>query len=133
MPKKSRRVAARQAELGQRKRKAHRPSSQTDAHSREEQLRAAQPANANLKPALREAQSPGARDDIEEIARPEVAGPAPRMASQQVQAGRGQRNAPSPRAGPRTVNPYIWPEIKRIGMLTGLVLVILAVLTVFLR
>lgn len=105
MPKKSRRVAVRQAELSQKKRRgakhpsgdeAQAPIAQVGASAHVERPRAAIPSEA-----------PG----------PDI-----------------PRRVPQERpAAPYALNPYIWPEIKRIGLLTGLVLVILAVLTVVLR
>ena len=39
----------------------------------------------------------------------------------------------TPATAARAAAPYMWPELRRIGVLTGLMLVILAVLTAVLR
>ncbi len=115
MPRKSRRVAAKQAELGQRKRKAskHHPG-----------------VEASL-PAVRDAvAAPVEASATATAARPETAA-APAAATATLEAPRpaaAERRAPV--AATRTHNPYVWPEIKRIGVITGFIVVILGVLTV---
>jgi hypothetical protein len=109
MPKKSRRVAARQAELGQRKRRA--PKHQ----SHPEPLPAPTPQDEGV--ALLE--TLGAT-----VSSKAPAPAVPRLAPQQ-HTSRIVRS--------RSVSPYTWPEIKRIGLLSGLIFGILAVLTIFLR
>ncbi|MFH1560644.1 MAG: hypothetical protein ABID84_04465 [Chloroflexota bacterium] len=108
MPKKSRRVAAKQAELGQRKRRAAKHPSGVEA-----QVPIAQVGAAARVEAPRAAPPPRA--------------PAPDIPRIVPQESSTHAVAPS------TLNPYIWPEIKRIGTITGLILIILAVLTVVLR
>ena len=109
MPKKSRRVAARQAELSQRKRRAPKHPSHP------EPLAAPTPREEGV-----------ATLETPSAAVPSTA-PAPTVPR------RTPQQHPSPTVSARSVSPYTWPEIKRIGLLTGLILTILAVLTVFLR
>ncbi len=118
MPKKSRRVAVRQAELGQRKRRSHRSGG-------------AQPA----------AQGPAAQ-----VSAPTVESPEPATATMEAAAAPQPAAAPAPEApravpqpaaaaaaAPRPAAPYMMPELRRIGMIAALMLVILAVLTAVLR
>ena len=128
MPKNSRRIAARQAELGQRKRKAHKQPPHADSHSTQGQQGPAMPRAAQP-----EASSPEASQDAREIGTSAVSRPAPQVAHQDAPVIRVQRSAPTLSANTGAVNPYIWPEIRRIGALSGVVFVILGVLTVFLR
>ena len=116
MPRKSRRVAAKQAELGQKKRRASKHHAGVEASL----------------PAAREGVPVGAAASSTATAtRQETAAPA-------VSAGTPEATRPAPAdrrapaAATRTHNPYVWPEIKRIGVITGLMIVILAVLTVVL-
>ena len=112
MPKKSRRVAAKQAELGQRRRRAAKHPSDVEAQVPVAQVGSATRVERTTEAIPTEAPAPAPAPDI------------PRVVPQ----GR-----PTPTAAPRTLNPYIWPEMKRIGVISGLVLVILAVLTVLMR
>ena len=112
MPKKSRRVAVKQAELGQRKRRAAKHPSGVEAQVPIAQVGAATRVEGPTEATPTEAPAPIRPPDI------------PKLATQE---------RPAPTAAPRTLNPYIWPEIKRIGVITGLILIILAVLTVVLR
>lgn len=108
MPKKSRRVAVKQAELGQRKRRVAKDPSGDEAHVPTAQAKAAVGVEA-----------------------PRAATPSRATAPDMPR--RVPQERPAPAVAPRAVNPYIWPELKRIGSITGLVMVILAVLTVVLR
>ena len=112
MPKKSRRVAVKQAELGQRKRRAPKHQSGVEAQEPIAQVGAATRVEGPTEAIPTEAAAPTVGPDI------------PRVVP---------RERPNSAAAPRPLNPYIWPEIKRIGVITGLVLMILAVLTVLLR
>lgn len=116
MPKKSRRVAVRQAELGQRKRRSHRSGG-------------AQPV----------AQSPAAQ-----VSAPTVESPEPVAATPEAAAAPQPAVAPAPdiprsapqteaTPAPRPAAPYMMPELRRIGSIAALMLVILAVLTAVLR
>ena len=116
MPRKSRRVAAKQAELGQKKRRASKHHVGVEASL----------------PAVREGAPVGAAASSTATAtRQETAAPAVSTGTPEA-----TRPAPSARQTPaataRTHNPYVWPEIKRIGIVSGLMLVILVVLTVVL-
>ena len=133
MPKNSRRIAAKQAELSQRKRKAHKQPPHAGSHSTQGQQGAAQSGPAMPRAALPEASSPEASQDAKETNTSAVARPAPQVAPQDAPARRVQRSAPTLSANTGAVNPYIWPEIRHIGALSGVVFVMLAVLTVFLR
>jgi hypothetical protein len=108
MPKNSHRVAAKQAELRERKRKAAKHSSGIEAS-----MPAAQTAT------VASVETTGATSATETNATD-----SPRIATQ---------TRPSSAANPRTHNPYIWPEIKRIGIITTAMMTILAVLTIVLR
>ena len=112
MPKKSRRVAAKQAELGQRKRRAAKHPSGVEAQVPIAQVGAATRVEGHTTAIPTEAPALTPAPDI------------PRAVP---------RERPTPTATPHTLNPYIWPEMKRIGVISGLVLTILAVLTVLLR
>lgn len=109
MPKKSRRVAARQAELNQKKRRAPK-------HTSHPELPTA-PTPQDESVGLLETPSPSVPSRA----------PAPPVPS------RTPRQHISPTAGNQATSPYTWPEIKRIGLLSGLIFGILAVLTVVLR
>ncbi len=118
MPKKSRRVAVRQAELGQRKRRSHRPGgAPAAAHSHAAQV---------IAPTV-ESPEPTTATPEADAAPQTTAAPAPDM----------PRSVPQPAAAPasasRPAAPYMMPELRRIGMIAALMLVILAVLTVALR
>ena len=118
MPRKSRRVAAKQAELGQRKRRASKHHAGVEASLpvvRDE-------VSAPTRPAA-SATATATRQETAAPAASTAASAAPRPAPAARQA---------PAAAARTNNPYVWPEIKRIGLLSGLMMVILAVLTVVL-
>ena len=112
MPKKSRRVAAKQAELGQRKRRAVKHPSGVEAQEPIAEPVAATGVQGFTASIPTEAHAPPLAPDL------------PRVVP---------RERPTPAAPPPTLSPYIWPEIKRIGVVTSLVLMILAVLTVLLR
>lgn len=110
MPKRSHQIAAKQAELRAKKRRAPKRAMELQAQ-------------------LAPVQGP-----------PSVVGPdgeAPQTALQTSAIARVMAGQPSfvkaPTPTPRANNPYIWPEMKRIGILAGLTLSILAVLTFVLR
>ena len=111
MPKKSRRVAVRQAELGQRKRRSNRAGAQ--AQGPEAQVSA--PIVQSTEPIAATSEAPA----------------VPQAAS----VPETPRSVPQPAHTPaaRAAAPYMWPELRRIGVITGLMLVILAVLTAVLR
>ena len=110
MPKKSRRVAVRQAELGQRKRRSNRAGAQ--AQGLEAQVSA--PIVQSTEPIAATSEVPQAASVPE----------TPRSVPQP---------APTPATAARAAAPYMWPELRRIGVIAGLMLVILAVLTAVLR
>ena len=111
MPKKSRRMAVKQAELGQRKRRAAKHHSEIEASV----------------PVARV----GGADSVET---PLTAPAAPTLETPTLNVPRRVlQDRPAPAPSPPTHNPYIWPEVKRIGIITAFILVILAVLTVMLR
>ena len=115
MARKSRRVAAKQAELGQRKRRASKHHSGVEASL----------------PAVRDEPPPVGAPATATATRTETAAPAAATATLEAPrpaAASTQRRAPI--AASRTHNPYVWPEIKRIGVITALIVVILGVLTV---
>ncbi len=111
MPSKSRRVAAKQAELGQRKRRAVKHSSGVEA---------SMPAAVAAPPT----QTAAPR------AEPTTPSPGTATLDRPVRVPQ-ERRPQAPVTRPHS--SYIWPEIKRIGIVTGLILAILAVLTVLLR
>jgi len=108
MPNKSRRIAAKQAELGQKKRRA--------------------PKNASRVVVDLPAEHVGDATRV----KPEPLAPVPY--NREIPA----HNAPvrisqlRPQQTPniQTHNPYIWPEIQRIGIISVFVFIILAVLTI---
>jgi len=108
MPKKSRRVAARQAELGQRKRRAVKHPSGDELPVPTARVR----ADAQVEIPREVVPSDTVVPDI------------PRRVA---------HASPTSTTTQSTHNPYIWSEIKRIGTITGLILIILAVFTVLLR
>ena len=111
MPKKSRRVAVRQAELGQRKRRSNRAGAQ--AQGPEAQVSA---------PIVQSTESIAATSDAPAVLQAAAVPETPRSAPQ-----------PAPTPATRVAAPYMWPELRRIGVIAGLMLVILAVLTAVLR
>ena len=112
MPKRSRQIAAKQAELNSKKRRAPKRTPVLQAE---------------VAPVQAPAAESGAASGTPQSASQAV--PIPQAVASQPSAWR----EPAPAPVPRSHNPYIWPEMKRIGTLTGLVLSILAVLTVVLR
>ena len=114
MARKSRRVAAKQAELGQKKRRAskHHAGVEASLPAVREGVPVGAAAPAAATATLQETAAPGVSTSTRETQRP---APSARQA---------------PVAASRTHNPYVWPEIKRIGVLSGLMFVILGVLTV---
>ena len=115
MPRKSRRVAAKQAELGQKKRRASKHHAGVEASLPTARVDASAPIGASASSTAtatrQETAAPAASAGT-----PETTRPAPTARQ-------------TPAAAARTHNPYIWPEIKRIGVITGLIVVILGVLT----
>ena len=117
MARKSRRVAAKQAELGQKKRRASKHHAGVEASLptvRDEVSAPSRPAAAATATATRQETAASSATATQEVTRP---APSARQA---------------PAATARTHNPYVWPEIKRIGLVSALMLVILGVLTVVL-
>jgi hypothetical protein len=114
MPNNSRRVASKQAELREKKRRAPKHPSGVEASM----------PLAKVETAVHV---------ITPRATPET--PTVETHAQRTHDARRSiiQERPSPVPAARTNNQYIWPEIKRIGILTVLVLMILAVLTVVLR
>lgn len=110
MPKKSHRIAAKQAELGQRKRRAPKTASRVVVGS---------PAEHGSDDNSIEMESEPLTPTIysHEIANPS----APTRISQR---------RPPQTTNIQTYNPYIWTEVQRIGIITVLVFIILAVLTI---
>ena len=104
MPKKSRKVASRQAELSRKKRR-----------SKPQQY------------VIPERPSPQPQDEDEAPPRPVVQ--PQRQTFTPTVTPRSQRAAVSVMA----TYSYVWTEVKRIGLVTGLILAILAVLTFVLR
>lgn len=133
MPKKSRRVAARQAELGQRKRRTHKHSVSANARDPKEQQESVQSTFVTAKPSQTENPFPMTPKPFEEIVTSQAGKTTPQVTSQEVLTKRSQQRPLNPAPNTRAMNPYIWPEIRRIGAITSLVFVILAVLTLFLR
>ena len=115
MPNKSRRVAAKQAELGQRKKRAAKHHSGVEASV----------PVARVEGATR-VETPGVTPAAPTLEAPTL--DVPRRVPQERLPP-----VPAPATAPRTHNPYIWPEMKRSGVITGLIMIILAVLTVVLR
>jgi hypothetical protein len=113
MPKKSRRVAVRQAELGQRKRRFHRAGAQAQG-----------PATQVSAPTVQSTEPIAATSEAQAVPQAASVPETPRSAPQP---------APAPTTAARVAAPYMWPELRRIGVITGLMLVILAVLTAVLR
>ena len=113
MPKKSRRVAVRQAELGQRKRRFHRAGAQAQG-----------PATQVSAPTVQSTEPIAATSEAQAIPQAASVPETPRSAPQP---------AHTPTTTARAAAPYMWPELRRIGVITGLMLVILAVLTAVLR
>ena len=117
MPKKSRRVAVRQAELGQRKRRSNRSgATQT---SQEPAARV-----AAHTPTVQTSEATAAVPETPATAQAAPAAAAPVSAPQ-------PQTTPAP--APRPSAPYMLPELRRIGILAVLMLVILGVLTAVLR
>ena len=113
MHKKSRRVAAKQAELGQRKRRAAKHHSEVEASVPVARVGGA----THVETTSATPAAPTLETPILDV---------PRRAFQ-------ERPAPAPAPSPSSHNPYIWPEFKRIGVITALIVTILAVFTVVLR
>ncbi len=108
MPRKARRVAARQAELSQRKRRASRPTQMPEART----------------PVTRVEPAPAVEGSTTPVVPEPPAAIAPRLAP---------IPRPTPTANSRASAAYVWSDIKRIGLLSGLILIILTALTVVLR
>lgn len=115
MPKKSRRVAVRQAELGQRKRRASKPGANQAAQT---------PAPRVQRPAV---ETPDATAAAPETPTTAQAAPVPAPAPATPRAESQPSPAPTPTSRP--ASPYMMPELRRIGILAVLMLVILGVLT----
>ena len=113
MPKKSRRVAVRQAELGQRKRRFHRAGAQAQG-----------PATQVSAPTVQSTEPIAVTSEAQAVPQAASVPETPRSAPQP---------AHTPTTAARAAAPYMWPELKRIGVIAGLMLVILAVLTAVLR
>ena len=103
MPNKSRRVAVKQAQLSHKKKRVTRDSSLVES------------AYSGIQPV--EAQDDSRSNDI-----------VPTV-TRQAMATRFDGYTKGTTGNSRPANQYIWPEMRRIGILTGLVLGILATLT----
>ncbi len=123
MPSKRRRVASRQAELSQRKRRSRNRAAQTDV-----------PARPTTSPSP--ASTEGQGDQIEGGAqaaaapRPATIPAQPRQASRQSRAGR--RRTPA-RVEPLPTYSRLGSELRRIGAITFVIVVLLGILTAVLR
>ena len=115
MPKKSRRVAVRQAELGQRKRRSNRSGANAAAQA---------PAERVPAPTVQTSEDAVVATDATATVQAAPAPAAPVSAS---------RPEPVPASATRPAAPYMMPELRRIGTLAVLMLVILGVLTAVLR
>lgn len=112
MPNKSRRVASKQAELGKRRRRSVRRPAVMEAHAPITRLEAAPSVEKPTEEIPTEVSAPALAKDLSRVV---------------------PQERPISAAAHRTLNPYIWPEIKRISVITGFVLMLLAILTVLLR
>ena len=104
MPRNARRIAARQAELGTKKRKTKRSASvdnSSPVYTRDESIAGMEPVSTQPKKQL-----------------------AQEVPSITVENSSNKLSYKS------SNNPYIWPEIKRIMSITTLVFIIMAALTV---
>jgi len=108
MPNNSHRVASKQAELRERKRRTPKHSSGIEAST----------------PAAQQGTS--ARIETSRST-------SPTETNSTYSHGKSTQEMPSLAINPFAHNPYIWPEIKRIGITTTLMMILLAVLTVILQ
>ena len=115
MPKKSRRVAVRQAELGQRKRRTNRSGANQAAQT---------PAPRVADPAVETHDTTAAAPET-----PTTAQAAPSVAPAPATPRAAPQPPPAPTPAARPASPYMMPELRRIGILAVLMLVILGVLT----
>ena len=117
MPGKGRRVASRQAQLGRRRRKQNRGPSGAPA------------AEPDVKEATRSTASSVATEAKEPAATPQNArapvSSRPVAVSPQTRPARG-------RADLTSAYQYVMPELRRIGIISGILLVVLIVLAFFL-
>ena len=111
MPNKSRRVASKQAELGKRRRRSVKRPVAVEAHVPITRFEAATSVEKSTEDFRTEASAPALAKSLSRVV---------------------PQERPISAAAHRTLNPYIWPEIKRIGVITGFVLILLASLTVLL-
>ena len=111
MPSKSRRAASRQAQVRRRKRRSK-----------------AQPQDFDPGPTESARESAVAEPVMDPEVRPEPAMPT----ADSRQAARPRRRASAGSQSTPAVYRYLGPELRRIGMMAGIIVVILAILTVVL-
>jgi hypothetical protein len=117
MPDKGRRVASRQAQLGRRKRRQSRGASGAPSDGDATAVAENQPAN---RVATQEREPTTAAQDAREVAPPRTAPATLRRSPTRARAER-----------PMAYN-YVGPEMRRILILSGVLIVILVVLAFFL-
>ena len=120
MPSKSKRRASRQAQLsGRRRRRGGRPRGDATAQPQVQEVR------RQARPTVATAVAP----------RPEASAPVQTQQAAPSPTSSPRRRSSRPRAPvePLQMYPYLGSELRRIGALTSLVAITLAVLTVVLR
>ena len=129
MPSKKKRIATRQAQLSQRRRRERNRGRRTDdetGHGVAPRTEPAKPdvqrggvANAAVAPAL----SSG----------PSIAAAAVEQPAMPRQPGRSRRRGAAARIEPVPTYPYLRAELRHIGIVAGVIIALLAGLTVILR
>lgn len=117
MPKKGHRTASRQAQL---QRRSRRNRGRTQVVDSTPDVDTTAPPAVSVEPGI---EQPAASAPVAVAEHSGRTGRATRRARQRAE----------PDLSPLTTYPYLGAELRRIGMLTALIVVVLAVLTVFLR
>ena len=138
MPSKKKRVASRQAQLSQRKRRERNRDRRADPAPGPAVRPQAMPADPTADPPT----DPGVQhvasdaDDVvapAPVSEPAAATPAVRQPALPRQQARPRRRGAAARLEPVPTYPYLGREVRHIGIVTSIIVVLLTVLTVLLR
>lgn len=134
MPSKKKRVASRQAQLSQRRRRERNRDRRADPAPGPAVGPRAMPADPPTDKAV-EPDADGANDAVAPapISEPSTAAPAVRQPALPRQQARARRRGAAARVDPVPTYPHLRAEVRHIGLVTGVIVALLIVLTVLLR
>ena len=128
MPSKKKRVASRQAQLSPRRRRERNRERHANPEPGPAVTPRAKPADAGVQH-----DASGAIDAVAPAPASEPSIATPAVGQSALPRGRARRRGGAARAQPVPTYTHLRAEIKHIGLVTGVIVVLLAVLTVLLR